>query len=375
MSDLLRFTRVGSQQEGRLLAAFQELAGVDPRETLPRANAWLSLTDHLIASDLASPPGYRALKAELFLGIEPGWGPFFADADAAIDWRMVTWGGVTIDDRPLGSHEPCAGNCIPALDDPPRTAAAEGAWCPDGMPIFGLVVGGEALALPKNLMEVHELVNLTLGGRRLGIPYCTLCASAQAYLTDAVPAEFSPLVLRTSGLLARSNKTMFDLGTRSVIDTFTGRALSGPLQDAGVVLESVTVVVSTWGDWQRAHPDTSIVARDGGIGRDYPLDPLQGRDDDGPIFAIGAVDHRLPAQEPVVGVVAADRFVAFPAQEARATLAAGERVVGSGIELIEDGGGLRARDEQGRELVAHQAFWFAWSQFHPCTVLWRAAAR
>jgi hypothetical protein len=141
------------------------------------------------------------------------------------------------------------------------------------------------------------------------------------------------------------------------------------------VLESVTVVVSTWGDWQRAHPDTSIVARDGGIGRDYPLDPLQGRDDDGPIFPIGAVDPRLPAQEPVVGVVAADRFVAFPVQEARATLAAGERVVDSGIELIEDGGGFRARDEQGRELLAHQAFWFAWSQFHPSTVLWHAGAR
>jgi hypothetical protein len=55
-------------------------------------------------------------------------------------------------------------------------------------------------------MEVHEMVNITIGGRRLGIPYCTLCGSAQAYLTAKVPPGVEPLVLRTSGLLSRSNK-------------------------------------------------------------------------------------------------------------------------------------------------------------------------
>jgi hypothetical protein len=40
---------------------------------------------------------------------------------------------------------------------------------------------------------------------------------------------------------------MFEFHTNSVLDTFTGVALSGPLQDAGVVLEQVSVVVTTWG--------------------------------------------------------------------------------------------------------------------------------
>jgi hypothetical protein len=60
-------------------------------------------------------------------------------------------------------------------------------------------VGGGAVAFPKNVMEVHELVNITIGGRRIGIPYCTLCGSAQAYRTDDVPAGKRPLVLRTVG--------------------------------------------------------------------------------------------------------------------------------------------------------------------------------
>ena len=62
--------------------------------------------------------------------------------------------------------------------------------------------------------------------------YCTLCGSAQAYLTDDVPG-FQP-VLRTSGLLARSNKLTYDVSTWSAIDTFTGEALSGPLRRAAL---------------------------------------------------------------------------------------------------------------------------------------------
>jgi len=218
---------------------------------------------------------------------------------------------------------------------------------------------------------VHELVNITIGSRRLGIPYCTLCRSAQAYLLDSVPRGVEPPVLRTSGLLSRSNKVMYDLRSRSVFDTFTGRALSGPLRAAGVVLPQATVVSSTWGAWKRAHPNTRIVAQDGGIGRTYEEDPLRGRDDDGPIFPIGDTDPRLPVQVEVVGVIDLEgRSVAFAADRARAALAAGDAVALAGVELVADGGGLRARSSGGEELPAHQAFWFAWSQFHPDTALW-----
>jgi hypothetical protein len=165
---------------------------------------------------------------------------------------------------------------------------------------------------------------------------------------------------------------MYDLTTQSAIDTFTGRALSGPLHDAGVTLHQVTVVTSTWGAWKSAHPDTQIVARDGGIGRTYEEDPLAGRDDDGPIFPVGDVDGRIPVQTLVLGVVGPDGTpVAFPSDAARTALAAGEEVALDGVELFLDGGGLRARAD-GAELAAHEAFWFAWSQFHPGTELWRS---
>lgn len=372
VSDLLRFFQQGAE-EAELIRAFRSLTGVDvPKDLLASEGSWRVVTDYLIGWDLPAPPSYRERKARLYVALEPGWKPFFADTDSAIDWRLVSWGGVLIDDRRLGDPNPCARGCIPALDDPKLTKAADGDWYPDERMVFGVVVGGEAVALPRNVMEVHELVNVTIGGRRLGIPYCTLCRSAQAYFLDAVPSGVEPPVLRTSGLLSRSNKVMYDLRTRSVFDTFTGRALSGPLQDAGVRLEQATVVSSTWGAWKRAHPDTRIVARDGGIGRSYELDPLHGRDDDGPIFPIGDADPRLPVHVEVVGVIGSEgRPVAFAADRARTALARGETVTLAGVELFADGGGLRARTRDGDELPAHQAFWFAWSQFHPDTALWR----
>ncbi len=371
LSDVLRFVGFGAEADAAV-AAFEQLTGADiSADPLSSRSVWQSVTNHLFAWDLPAPPGYLEWKRIPYEIVEPKWAPFFDDVDAAIDWRYVSWGGVLIDDRPLGDPQPCARGCIPALDDPEVTPAAGGAWYPDEGIVFGVVVGDEARAYPKHMMEVHEMVNDTLGGRRIGMPYCTLCGSAQAYFTDDIPGRAEPIVLRTSGLLARSNKVMYELTTFSVFDTFLGVAVSGPLRDEGVALEMVSVVTSTWGEWRAAHPETTIVAEDGGLGRTYPEDPLRGRDDDGPIFPIGEVDLRLPAQEQVLGVIAPDGTpVAFPAIAARTAIESGDVVELAGVRVVPDGSGIRAEATSGAPLSSHQAFWFAWSQFHPGTQLW-----
>ena len=370
LADLLRFTQ-GRPEGDLVLDLAEDLTGVhiDASE----GGGWTRLVDHLLAWDLPAPPGYAAFKGRFYTQLEPTWAPFFDDPAAAVDWRLVGWGGVLADTRPLGDPDRCPASCIPALDDPAVTDAAGGDWYGDDEIVFAVALGGEARAYPRHVMEVHELVNDTVGGVRLGIPYCTLCGAAQAYVTEGVPGTSRPLVLRTSGLLNRSNKMMFDLDSGSLVDTFTGRAVAGPLREAGVALEPVTVVTTTWGEWKAAHPDTTIVAEDGGIGRTYDRDPLGGRDDDGPIFPVGAIDPRAPAQLAVVGVVTDDGAVAFPADAARAALRQGRAVAVGDVELHLDGGGLRAR-VAGADAPANEAFWFAWSQFHPATALWSGEA-
>ena len=369
LSDLMRLS--GGDDEKALATAFSQVTGAGLQDASSDGNAWQVATDLLIAWDTPAPDGYQSFKAELFLALEPRWRPIFEDASADIDWRFLSWGGVLIDDRPLGDTDACIRGCIPALDDPPLTSAADGDWYPDDRLVFGITLGGEAVALPKNMMEVHEMVNLTIAGRRVAVPYCTLCGSAEAFFTDRVKGAERALVVRTSGLLYLSNKVMYDLDSSSAFDTFNGRAVSGPLHRAGTTLPMLTVVTSTWGRWRAEHPTTRIIARDGGLGRDYELDPLGGRDANGPIFPIRRADTRLPVHTQVLGVVAADgTAVAFPVDAARAAIQAGRSVKMRGVMVVADGGGLRATVADA-DVATHQAFWFAWAQFHAGTELWQ----
>ena len=218
-------------------------------------------------------------------------------------------------------------------------------------------------------MEIREMVNDTLGGRDIAMPYCTLCGSAQVYFTDQLPEGVDRPVMRTSGLLTRSNKVMYDLTSFSVFDTFLGTAVTGPLADRGLQLEQASVVTTTWGQWKAEHPDTTILAESLTLGRDSDL--LNTRDGDGPIFPIGEVDPRLPVQEQILGITTgAGQPVAFPVDLARRTLQEGGTVVFDDITVELFAGGVRAVDANGDDAQGHQAFWFAWSQFHPDTEIW-----
>ena len=42
----------------------------------------------------------------------------------------------------------------------------------------------------------------------------------------------------------------------------------------------------------------------------------------------------------------------------------------AGVTLVAEGSGVRAVTVGGDELPSHQAFWFAWSQFEPGTLVW-----
>lgn len=347
--DLLRFHQ-GQVKGPEIVTALGALTGVsfDPQNV-----EWVDYSNLLLREDVPAAPGYFEWKRTLFVAIHEAWEPFF-DPKAHLDWREVTWGGVFRD-------------AIVALTDPPVVPASRGTWLPDDDVVFGVAVGGEARAYPKRVMEVHELVNDTLGGRRIAIPYCTLCGAAIPYYTDGVDGP--PLELRTSGLLQRSNKLMYDARTESLFEQFSGEAVTGPLREADVKLPRFAITVTTWGEWKRAHADTTVTPEEI-EGRAYGPHPLGGRDASGPIFPVGSVDDRLGAQEVVFGVhPPGSKPIAFPVKAARRALWAGLGVSLNGVTARLQDGGLRATF-RGRDLVGHEAYWFAWSQFKPGTFIW-----
>ncbi|MDD9923971.1 MAG: DUF3179 domain-containing (seleno)protein [Boseongicola sp.] len=361
ISDWLRFVN-GREFNAQLTDVASALLGKE----FSHQNSWGVVTDHLMAWDIPAPPDYLDVKRVIFTNIVPGWERIFVEGD--IDWRLVSWGGVPIDDRPYDrTNERC--NCIPAADNPAVSTADEATWLEDDDIVFGVEVNGEYRAYPRRIMEVREMVNDTLGGRDLGIPYCTLCGSAQAYFTDQLPEGVQRPILRTSGLLIRSNKVMFDLTTYSVFDTFLGKAVTGPLAERGIELEQASVITTSWGSWKAAHPETTVLVEALALGRDF--DFRNGRDANGPIFPVGDVDPRLPVHEDIIGIVTASGTpVAFQRSAAFLALSAGDEIRFENVQLKLDAGGIKAVDEAGNDLGSHQAFWFAWSQFHPTTELW-----
>lgn len=361
IADLMRFISSSSLND-ELSYAATRLLGIGS----PIGNHWGTVTDHLIAWDIPAPPDYLRVKRAIFTTMVPGWDKIFVEGD--IDWRHVSWGGVLIDDRPYDTtDEPC--NCIPAADNPKVSSAKDAAWLKDGDIVFGIGVNGEYRAYPRRIMEVREMVNDTLGGRHLGIPYCTLCASAQAYFTDRLPGGVERPILRTSGLLIRSNKVMYDVRTFSVFDTFLGTAVTGPLAEKKLRLEQATVVTTDWGRWKKLHPETTVLVEELALGRDF--DFRNGRDANGPIFPVGDVDPRLPVHEDVIGVVTASgKPVAFQRSKAFLALKNGDEIAFENVRLRLEAGGIKAVGADGSDLGSHQAFWFAWSQFHPGTALW-----
>ena len=179
ISDLMRFAS-GIELDTVLSGAASKLLG----KNVPAGNGWGVVTDHLIAWDVPAPPNYLEAKRAIFTNIVPGWEKIFVEGK--IDWRHVSWGGVLIDAREYDTTDEVC-NCIPAADNPQVSSAAEATWLEDDDIVFGVEVNGEFRAYPRQIMEVREMVNDTLGGRHLGIPYCTLCGAAQAYFTDRVP--------------------------------------------------------------------------------------------------------------------------------------------------------------------------------------------
>jgi len=192
ISDLMRFV-----PDRRLNAELSRAASVLLGTTFGTGNNWGDITDHLLAWDVPAPPDYLQTKRAIFTSVFDGWDQIFVEGD--VDWRLVSWGGVLIDDRAFDTtDEEC--NCIPAADNPPVTSAADATWLDDDDIVFGIEVNGEYRAYPRQIMEVREMVNDTLGGRDLGIPYCTLCGAAQAYFTDRLPAGVARPVLPCRGI-------------------------------------------------------------------------------------------------------------------------------------------------------------------------------
>lgn len=62
---------------------------------------------------------------------------------------------------------------------------------------------------------------------------------------------------------------MYDHATKSCWSTLHGEPVVGPLVGKGIKLNRRYVVTSTWGEWKKRHPDTTVLSLETGHRRDY----------------------------------------------------------------------------------------------------------
>ncbi len=252
--ELIRASELGIAGPGTRVVAARTLEDLTGQELGTRWPDWVRW---YAGTELEAPPGFVGWKGRLLGRIDENFESLLRDEyPRTIRPEEIVWGGVAYEG-------------IPALDEPPHVPAGKADYLGDGEPVFGIVIDGVARAYPQRILDWHEMVNDVIAGVPFSLAYCTLCGSGIAY--DGRVEGVGKVDFGSSGFLMRSNKLMVDRGTRTLWNQLTGKPVLGPLADRPLRLAVLPSVVTTWGEWRRRHPDTTVLSPKTGF--DRPYDP------------------------------------------------------------------------------------------------------
>lgn len=303
---------------------------------------------------------------------------------------------------------------IPALTDPSMVSAGapDSEYLRDSDRVVGLILGGQPVAIPLNILWWHEIVNLNVSGSQVAVTHCPLTGSSLSFdRTGLGGAEFG-----VSGLLYQNNLIMYD---RSTQESLWPQMLRGATcgVNSGRSLPMVSSMEMTWGGWRSLHPGTQVVASATGFSRDYqryPYGDYARIDNPQVLFPLGSLDGRRPPKERVLGIPGTAGHRAYPFGELSSLGTAGvvqeegDVVFWDGLrqgamayhrELDGVALAFHAQDGQirdtgtdsvwrvdgvavsgplaGKKLTpvpeAYVAYWFAWAVFHPGSEIWSAS--
>ncbi len=240
-------------------------------------------------------PSYFIFKATLHRGIDNRFAKYFLDRDTQSTIRLdeVRWGGVIQDG-------------IPPLRNPEMIHASQATYFDDDNIIFGISINGDTRAYPKRILAWHEMFTDKAGGVDVAGVYCTLCGTVILYKTEKDGIKYE---LGTSGFLYRSNKLMYDKKTQSLWNTLWGKPVLGPLVGKGIVLDYLSVVTTTWGEWKKRHPETKVLSLNTGHRRDYG-EGIAYKDyfaTDDLMFTIPSTDRRLKNKQEILAIRLPDK--------------------------------------------------------------------
>ena len=256
---------------------------------------------------------------------------------------------------------------IPALSRPAMLPASKVDYLKPADRVLALNLDGDARAYPIRILNWHEVVNDTVGGRGVVISYCPLCGTGMVF--DAQPGD-RHLDFGVSGLLYNSDMLLYDRQTSSLWSQIRAQAISGPMK--GSALSLIAADYTSWQDWKRQHPEGLVLDLNTGHSRDYSRDPYAGYENVATLyFDVQNRDQRFHEKEPVVGLTIEGKAKVWPLSELAkvdkwplqdslggADLRINYRVHDKSVTIV---------DAKGVQLPAIPAYWFAWIAFYPDT--------
>ena len=142
--------------------------------------------------------------------------------------------------------------------------------------VIGVEAGGETRAYPISILNVHEIINDTLGEIPIVVTYHWPCDSVRVFERQV---EGQTVEFGISGLLYNSNLLMY---VRSGVDPeseehlpeslwcqLQGRAITGNHAARSQTLKVIPATLTTWAQWLADHPDTTVITKDPDFAKRY----------------------------------------------------------------------------------------------------------
>ncbi len=174
-------------------------------------------------------------------------------------------------------------------------------------PVLSLTLNGESRTYPLRFLIWHEIVNDTLGGKKIVATFCPLCNSAIVF--DAA-VEGRALSFSTTGRLRNSDLLMYDRETESWWQQFLGEAVIGKL--TGKKLTVLPSQLESWAQFQKRHPRGTVALPPKDFPRAYGENPYARYDSLAhPFLYRGALPEGIPALARVVSLANRKRAIAL----------------------------------------------------------------
>lgn len=282
--------------------------------------------------------------------------------------------GFDIADSPIPLGEILRGgppaDGIRAIDQPTFIAPDKADYLNDDDLVISVTVDSETRAYPHRILVRHEIVNDQIGKSSIAVTYCPLCGTSMVF--DRVH-EGKKLVFGVSGLLYNSDVLLFDRETRSLWSQLGMRGVSGDFINAP--LKWLPSEIMTWRAWRAAYPNGRALSKKTGLNQTYDRSPYEGYEEsDGLMVPVPDTRKELKHKAWVLGVMIGDKTKAYPLEELGGKKTLADHLDNIPIRVEYDPARRWHKvtnTASGEDIIAVQAYWFAWQAFYPETLIWQ----